>query len=178
MNLATFITTEKIFTELTGVSSYEVIDIQLDSRNQEQTISEIKAIAGGAIAFLDARQKNAEIDQTFFTMAVFVYGFVAVIAFISILNIINTMNTSVAAKTRYLGVMRAVGMSGAQMDKMVLVEAATYSLTGCISGCILGIALQKMLIENWLTRFQMWLIRCNRHCREKNFIIENLFIFV
>jgi len=155
LNLATFITTEKIFTELTGASSYEVIDIQLDSRNQEQTISEIKAIAGSTIAFLDARQKNAEIDQTFFTMAVFVYGFVAVIAFISVLNIINTMNTSVAAKTRYLGVMRAVGMSGAQLDKMVLVEAATYSLTGCISGCILGIVLQKMLIENWLTRFKV-----------------------
>lgn len=155
LNLATFITTEKIFTGLTGESAYEAIDIQLERRNQEQTIEKIKSITGSAVTFLDLRQRNAEMDQTFFTMAVFVYGFVAVIAFISILNIINTMNTSVAAKTRYLGVMRAVGMSGSQLDKMVLVEAATYSLTGCITGCILGIALQKMLIENWLTRFQV-----------------------
>ncbi|MBU7006042.1 ABC transporter permease [Phosphitispora fastidiosa] len=155
LNLATFITTEKLFKELTGESSYEVIDIQLNERGQEQTISEIKGIAGSAAAFLDARQKNAEMDQTFFTMAVFVYGFVAVIGFISVLNIVNTMNTSVAAKTRYLGVMRAVGMSGAQLDKMVLTEAVTYSLTGCIAGCILGVILQKVLIENWLTRFQV-----------------------
>jgi putative ABC transport system permease protein len=49
------------------------------------------------------------------TAVLFIYGFVGVIALISILNIINTMNTSIAAKTRYLGLMRAIGMSGPQL---------------------------------------------------------------
>ncbi len=155
LNLATFITTEKLFTELTGDSTYKILDIQLNKRNQEQPVNEIKGMLDRSISFYDARQKNAEIDQAFFTMAVFIYGFVAVIALISILNIINTMNTSVASKTRYLGVMRAVGMSGAQLDKMVLVEAATYSLTGCIAGCILGVALQKALIANLLSKLHI-----------------------
>jgi putative ABC transport system permease protein len=78
-------------------------------------------------------------------MAVFIYGFVAVIALISILNIISTMNTSVMSKIKYLGVMRAVGMSGRQMDKMVIQEAATYCLAGCLSGCVLGVMVQKAL---------------------------------
>lgn len=90
-------------------------------------------------------------------MAVFIYGFVAVTALISVLNIINTMNTSVASKARYLGIMRAVGMSDVQLYKMVLVEALTYSVIGCIAGCILGIALQKVLIANYLPRlFTIW----------------------
>lgn len=151
LNLTTFITTEKQFTGLTGESALKVIDIQLKSKNQEQTVQAIKAIAGDTIAFFDSRQKNAEINQAFLTMAVFIYGFVAVIALISILNIVNTMNTSVSSKTKYLGVMRAVGMSGTQLDKMVLVEAATYSLTGCLAGCILGIVLQKVLVANFLS---------------------------
>lgn len=107
------------------------------------------------MAFFDSRQKNAEMNQTFLTMAAFIYGFVAVIALISILNIINTMNTSVASKTRYLGVMRAVGMSGTQLNKMVLVEAATYSLTGCAAGCVLGIILQKVMIEKWMSALKV-----------------------
>ena len=83
------------------------------------------------------------------------YGFIAVIALISILNIINTMNTSVAAKTRYLGVMRAVGMAGTQLERMVLTEAAVYSLAGCINCCILGIMLQKALVTKLLATYHI-----------------------
>lgn len=153
--LTTFITTEKLFTELTGDSSFRVVDIQLERAGQERTVSEIKSMLNNSITLYDARQKNAEVDQTFFTMALFVYGFVAVIALISVLNIINTMNTSVSSKTRYLGIMRAVGMSGAQLDRMVLAEAAVYSLTGGIAGCILGILLQKALVANLLSQFHI-----------------------
>lgn len=153
--LTTFVTTEKLCTELTGKSTYDVINIQLDRRNREQTVREIKVLAGEEITFHDARQKNAEVDQTFFTAAIFIYGFVTVIAFISILNLINTMNTSVASKIRYLGVMRAIGMSGAQLDKMVLAEAATYSLTGCVAGFISGITLQRTLVLTWLAKFRI-----------------------
>jgi putative ABC transport system permease protein len=153
--LTTFITTEKLFTELTGESAFKVVNIQLAGRDQEQAVQAIKELAGKHITFHDERQKNAEVDQTFFTMAVFVYGFIAVIALISILNIINTMNTSVAAKTRYLGVMRAVGMAGTQLERMVLTEAAVYSLAGCINGCILGIMLQKALVTKLLATYHI-----------------------
>ena len=44
------------------------------------------------------------------------------------------------------------GRSGAQPDKMVLVEALTYSLTGYVVGCAVGIALQKVMINHFLPR--------------------------
>lgn len=150
-NLTTFITTEKIFTGLTGESAFKIIEIQLKNTGNERAVDEIRNLAGKAVSFRDQRQKNAELDQVFLTMAVFMYGFVLVIALISILNIINTMNTSVAARIRYFGVMRAVGMTGGQLDKMVLAEASAYGLTGCIAGCILGILLQRLLIFKVLT---------------------------
>lgn len=152
-SLTTFVTTEKLFKELTGESTFKVIDIQLNKTGQKQTVDEIKGLLDSSVLFHDYRQKNAEVNQAFLTMAVFVYGFVAVIALIGALNLINTMYTSVVAKTRYLGVMRAVGMSGDQLNKMVLVEALTYCVIGYITGCILGIALQKALIYNFLPRF-------------------------
>ncbi|HPL54665.1 MAG TPA: ABC transporter permease, partial [Bacillota bacterium] len=61
----------------------------------------------------------------------------------------------VAAKTRYLGIMRAVGMTGSQLNKMILAEAAAYSLTGCAAGSILGVLLQRVLILNYLTHFSL-----------------------
>lgn len=153
LTLTVFITTEEVFEDITGEAGFKALDIQLKNKKDEETVEMLKSLAGDNIKLLDARQKNSEMNQMFLTMAVFVYGFVAVIAVISILNIINTMNTSVAAKTRYLGVMRAVGMTGTQLNRMVLAEAATYSLTGCIAGSILGVLLQKALIMNFLTSF-------------------------
>ncbi|HYE81212.1 MAG TPA: FtsX-like permease family protein [Clostridia bacterium] len=155
LTLATFITTEALFTEITGEASFKVVELQLRRRSDERAADEIKGMVDAGISFMDRRQQNTEMNQLYLTMAVFVYGFVAVIALISILNIINTINTSVASKTRYLGVIRAIGMSGRQLNRMVLTEAATYSVTGCITGCILGVLLQKALITNYLANFHI-----------------------
>lgn len=155
LNLTTLITTEQLFTKLTGQSAYQVIDLQLTRGSQEETIAQIRTLMGPGTELRDSRQQNSEINQTFVTMAVFVYGFVAVIALISILNIVSTMNTSILSKTKYLGVLRAVGMSGRQQLKMVAAEAGTYCVTGAVAGCILGALLQKALIENYFTAMRV-----------------------
>ena len=155
LNLTTFITTEKLYTEITGDTTLDVIDIQLKSGDRTHTALEIKGMIDDKVKFYDSRQRNGEITQAFLTAAIFVYGFVFVIALISILNIANTMQTSVSAKTRYLGVMRAVGMSGRQLNRMVLCEAGTYSITGCAFGVILGLVLQKLLITRFLSDAHM-----------------------
>ncbi|NLK52521.1 MAG: FtsX-like permease family protein [Syntrophomonadaceae bacterium] len=154
-NLATFITSEKLFTEITGQNAYDCLDLQISGQNQEKTVQGIKSLLSEDITFLDARQRNAEVNQAFITMAVFIYGFLAVIALISIINIFNTMSTSVVAKTRYLGLMRAIGMSWRQLCRMVLAESATYSLTGSVIGCFLGVVLQRFLINSWLVSFHV-----------------------
>ena len=147
LTMTTFITTEKLFKEVSNDTLYKTIDIQLDDKNQEQTVGKIQGIIDRSVTFHDKRQLNTEADNAFMTVAVFIYGFLGVIVLISVLNIINTMNTSIEAKINYLGTMRAVGMSGKQLNKMVLAQAITYSLTGCITGCILGIFLQKKLLN-------------------------------
>jgi putative ABC transport system permease protein len=155
LNMATFITTEKIYTALTGDSTYDIIDIQVKNRSQENTADKVKAMVEEPMEFRDFRQKNTENDQTFMTMAIFVYGFVALIGLISIINIINTMNTSIASKTRYLGVMRAVGMDGGQLGRMVLTEAATYCVIGSVSGCVLGLLLQWKMSHEMPSRLHI-----------------------
>ncbi len=143
--MSIFITTEELFTEITGESEYNVIDLQLKSKNQEQNIQIIKDMLDDKMKFHDWRQFNSEARNTFMTIAVFIYGFVGIIALISILNIINTMNTSVASKTRYLGVMRAIGMTGKQLSVMIFTEALVYCISGCLTGCLLGSILQKAM---------------------------------
>ena len=45
---------------------------------------------------------------------------------------------SVSARTKQYGVMRAIGMDGSQLTRMVAAEAFTYAVSGLIVGCIAG----------------------------------------
>lgn len=151
LTMTTFITTEKLFTEITGNQTWQTVNLQLEDRKDEQTVEAIRQKADKSMIFQDQRQSNDETNQLFFTMALFVYGFVVVIALISILNIMNTMNTSIASKASYLGVMRAIGMTGKQLNAMIIAEAGTYTLIGIVAGCVVGVWLQRYLIKNFLT---------------------------
>ena len=143
--MAAFITTEKLFSKIFEDSKYSAIEMQLKNNKDETTIKNVKDMIDSNINFHDLRQLNKEAESAFITAAVFIYSFVGVIALISILNIVNTMNTSIESKRRYLGVMRAVGMSGDQLLRMVLTQAFVYSLSGCMIGCVFGALLQRTL---------------------------------
>ena len=81
------------------------------------------------------------------------YAFLAVIAVITILNIVNSIALSVCARTRQYGIMRAVGMDGVQVTRMIAAEAVTYGVTGLITGCLLGLPLYRRLYERIVTNY-------------------------
>ena len=84
-------------------------------------------------------------------MALFIYGFLAVIALITVFNIINSIAMSVSARTRQYGALRAIGMSSRQLVLMVTAEAASYAVCGSITGCAVGLPLHKYLYETMVT---------------------------
>lgn len=141
---------ENTFTALTGVAGYKVIEMQTSSNIANQ----VRTLITPELKLSDLQQQNNEVRAGFFAMAVFVYGFLMVIAFVALINIINTINTSVSSRMNYYGVMRAVGMSGNQIKKVIRAEAAAYAVTGSIVGGIAGLFLHKfffnmLITSNW-----------------------------
>ena len=57
----------------------------------------------------------------------------------------------ICVENKQYGAMRAVGMDGRQITKMIAAEAVTYALSGCVIGCILGLTIGKVLF-NFLIR--------------------------
>lgn len=145
---------ESTFTTLTDISDYKVIEIQVN----EDISGQIRDILTSEMRLLDLQQHNEEVRTGYFAMAVFVYGFLIVIAFVALINIINTVNASVSSRINHYGVMRAAGMSGKQLKKVVRAEAATYAITGCIVGGVLGLLLHRCFFEMLITSNwgQLW----------------------
>lgn len=138
---------ENTFISLTGISSYKVIEIQTSTDISGQ----IRSLITSDMKLLDMQRHNEEVRTGYFAMAVFVYGFLIVIALVALINIINTVNASVSGRMNHYGVMRAVGMSGKQLQKVILAEAAAYAVTGSIAGAISGIFLHRFFFEMLIT---------------------------
>ncbi len=145
------ICSESTFQGLTGEEDYTIIDIQLNRRASNTTIDEIRALAGDDVHLSDRRMKNRQAKGAMYSVIVFVYGFLAVIALITVFHVINIIAMSVSARMRQYGAMRAVGMECAQMEKMIVAEAGTYALWGMIIGCGAGLPVNRILYYYMVT---------------------------
>ncbi|QAT39161.1 ABC transporter permease [Clostridium sp. JN-9] len=147
----TVICSEATFRELTGETNYAVVDIQLFNNATDDDVNAIRSLAGSNIQFSDCRAGNSEAIGAFYSMALFIYGFLVIIVLITIFNIVNSVSMSVSARIKQYGAMRAIGMSNQQLVKMVKSETIMYSAVGSIAGCIVGLPLHKLLFEKMIT---------------------------
>ncbi len=142
---------EALFNELIGDTDYTIIDVQLTSKATDEDITAIRSFIDDSVVFSDRRIGNRDVKGGYYSFALFVYGFLTIIALISIFNIINSIDMSVAARLHQYGAMRAIGMGDKQILKMVTAEAATYGVFGILFGCVIGLPINKVLFESLVT---------------------------
>lgn len=141
------------FEWLTGETNYSLIGIQLDTDATDGTIRQINDLAGNDVIFDDLRKGNQEDAATYLAAQFVLYSFLAILAMITLFHIINSISMSVTARIRQYGAMRAVGMDGSQLTRMIIAEALTYAISGLAAGCGIGLVLSRSLHIMLLTRY-------------------------
>lgn len=152
----TIICTEETFQRLTQKQTYKVIDIQLTKQASDADVRELRSMVNRLdmdIQFSDRRESNEMVNSTYWAFTLFVYAFLAVIALMTLLNIVNSIALSVSARTRQYGIMRAVGMDGTQVLRMIAAEAATYGVIGLAVGYLAGLPLYRYLYTLLITHY-------------------------
>lgn len=76
-----------------------------------------------------------------------VYGLLGLSVVIALIGIANTLSLSIHERTRELGLLRAVGMTRAQLRSSVRWEAAIIALLGTALGLVLALAFSYSLIR-------------------------------
>lgn len=66
---------------------------------------------------------------------------------VAALGVANTMAVNVAERARELGVLRALGLTRGQVQRMVLAEAAMMGLLGGVLGAVAGLGAGRVLLE-------------------------------
>ena len=149
---ATVVCSEETFMRLTGEEDYILLNAKFARDATETTVDAIRSLAGDN-PFADYRESNRQSYGSYWVYRLGVYGFMAIIALITVLNIMNSISMSVSAKIKQYGIMRAVGMGGRQIIRMVAAEAAAYSLIGSIVGCVLGLLLNYLMVKRLIITY-------------------------
>lgn len=147
------ICSEDTFQQLTHMSDYTIIDVQLIRKATDEDVDAIRTLVGTGYTFSDLRADKQSVLGANYSYKLFIYGFLFLIAMVTACNIINCVAMSVEARMKQYGVLRAIGLSDRQLTKMIVAETCTYAVTGSIFGTILGLMLNNRLF-NWLVYFR------------------------
>ncbi len=147
------ICSQETFERLTGEQGLTMIGVQLDERANEGTVRQISGFAESDVIFSDDRARIEESNTTYMIVQVGVYGFLGIVGMVTMFYIINSISISVAARTKQYGAMRAVGMDGVQLTRMITAEAFTYAVSGLLAGFGIGLPFSYFLYARLITRY-------------------------
>ncbi len=119
----------------------------IDSTNADKLQEDIEKFITDKDSYnLYNNDKAAKSLQGFYTLlAIFLYGFITVIALIGVTNIFNTINTNMNLRKGEFAILKSVGMTGKEFNRMINLEVLFYSLKSLLIGVPLGIGLSYVL---------------------------------
>lgn len=146
---AFMIISDELFDEIykNGESMGSVTSCFIDSTNADKLQEEIEKFITDKDSYnLYNNDKAAKDIQGFYTLlAIFLYGFITVIALIGVTNIFNTINTNMNLRKGEFAILKSVGMTGKEFNRMINLEVLFYSLKSLLIGVPLGIGLSYVL---------------------------------
>lgn len=143
------LTTEHVFTKLTGLSGFDKFDLVLRDKADPYSVKELlKKISerNEGVQLQDYTRNDGKIVML--QISILLYGLVTVISIISGINIIHTISTNLILRTREFGTLRAVGMSMKQMRRMIVVESIWYGIMATLYGGSIGTVLAYWFYTN------------------------------
>ncbi|MDE6141191.1 MAG: ABC transporter permease, partial [Bacilli bacterium] len=91
----------------------------------------------------DVRSMNS----MFTLIAIFLYGFITVIALIGITNIFNTITTNMELRSREFAMLKSIGMTKKEFNRMISLESIFYGTKSLIIGIPIGCCLSYLIYK-------------------------------
>jgi putative ABC transport system permease protein len=133
---------------------YAPLDDDADIEAVRAELDVIQA-AYPTVQILDQTEFKESISGQINQLLSLVYALLGLSVIIAIFGVINTLALSIIERTREIGMLRAVGMLRAQVRTMIRWESIVISFfgafTGVALGLLLGVALQRLLVNDGIT---------------------------
>ena len=122
--------------------------IYINSSNPENLQDKIEKIVEGQNYNLSNSAKEEKNMKSMYTVIqIFLYGFIIVIALIGITNIFNTITTNMELRSREFAMLKSIGMTKKEFNRMVRLESLFYGTKSLLIGIPIGIGLSYLIYK-------------------------------
>lgn len=170
------ITSEEKLQELTNDIS--TVTILINTTNPDKLQDQIEKLLDENyneekynLVNVDANVKS--VNSLYILIAIFLYGFIIVIALIGITNIVNTITTNMELRRSEFATLKSIGMTSKEFNKMIFLESFFYGLKSLLIGIPLGIMLSYLIYLAIIGKMQFKFV-----LPYKGIIISILLVFI
>ena len=136
--------------------NYYPYKLLIDTNNSEQLAKDIASIDSDLYVY-DISKVAKEEKSMILVISIFLYGFITVITLIGTTNIFNTITSNMELRQKEFAMLKSVGMTKKEFNRMINLETLFYSTKALIYGTILGIigsyAVHKSFSKMYETSF-------------------------
>lgn len=129
-------------------SKYETFSI--DSTNatklQDEIEKHLKSFDGD-YTLTNIEESVKSMRSLYILVAIFLYGFITVIALIGITNIFNTITTNMELRSSEFATLKSIGMTKKEFNRMISLESFFYGTKSLIIGIPIGLILSILIYQ-------------------------------
>lgn len=127
---------KKLFAEDNEYTSRVIV---IDSAEPAQTVEYIKNLGIDGLSIYNLNDQKEQINAVVLIVAIFAYGFIIVISLIGITNVFNTINTNMRLRSKEFAMLKSIGMTKKEFNRMIRLESLFYGLKSLLIGVPLGL---------------------------------------
>ncbi len=127
---------EDISDYLTSLLKDKYLDLVNASEEEYEEAAGTRIMMG-----VDVKAQLKQINNIMLLLAIFMYGFIVVVALIGVTNVFNTISTNVILRAKEFAMLKSVGMTDDEFNRMVRFESILYSVRALLIGLPIGIVI-------------------------------------
>lgn len=139
-----FIIVSEDFINKVGYKSIALYSNSNDAYKLDEEIKQYKQennITDNTIQTFNMEESAREENAIVLVISIFLYGFIGVITLIGITNIFNTITTNMNLRKKEFAMLKSIGMTKKEFNRMIRLESIFYGLKSLIIGIPIGIIL-------------------------------------
>ena len=141
---AYFVVSDEYYDKINGGSQY--YNVYFDSTNASKLQDDIDKILKDERYHIDNKEENVRIMRNLILLiGIFLYGFITVITLISVTNIFNTITTSMELRKPEFAMLKSVGMTSKEFNRMIRLESIFVCIKSLIFGIPIGLAISYVI---------------------------------
>ena len=139
-----FVVSDEYYDKINGGIQY--YNVYFDSTNASKLQDDIDKILQDERYYIDNKEENVRIMRNLILLiGIFLYGFITVITLISVTNIFNTITTSMELRKPEFAMLKSVGMTSKEFNRMIRLESIFVCIKSLIFGLPIGLAISYVI---------------------------------